>query len=45
MNESQMERLTDVFRTIFNIPDLELRDDMTAMRARKRVPSPKKGKS
>lgn len=23
-------KLTEVFRTIFNIPDLELRDDLTA---------------
>lgn len=24
------QKLTEVFRTIFNIPDLELRDDLTA---------------
>ena len=24
------QKLADVFRTIFNIPDLELRDDLTA---------------
>lgn len=30
MTESQMERLTDVFRTIFNMPDLTLYREMSA---------------
>jgi acyl carrier protein len=30
MNPEQMDRLTNVFRTLFNQSDLVLRDDMTA---------------
>jgi acyl carrier protein len=30
MNPEQMDRLTNVFRTLFNQGDLVLRDDMTA---------------
>ena len=30
MTDEQMERLTDVFRTIFNMPDLTLFPEMTA---------------
>lgn len=30
MNSEQMDRLTNVFRTLFNQSDLVLRDDMTA---------------
>ena len=30
LNDEQQTALTDIFRTIFNIPDLELNDDMTA---------------
>jgi acyl carrier protein len=34
MTVEQIEQLRDVFRTIFNIPDLEIEDDLTA----KKVP-------
>jgi len=30
LTDEQMTRLTDVFRTLFNMPELELRDEMTA---------------
>jgi acyl carrier protein len=30
MTPERLERLTDVFRTIFNLPDLELRESLNA---------------
>lgn len=30
LSAPQIDQLTDIFRTLFNIPDLELRDDLTA---------------
>jgi acyl carrier protein len=30
MNDQQLEKLTDIFRTLFNISDLVLRDDLVA---------------
>lgn len=30
MKPEDLQRLTTVFRTLFNMPDLELRDDLTA---------------
>ena len=30
MNDQQLEKLTDIFRTLFNSPDLILRDELVA---------------
>ena len=30
MNRQQLEKLTDIFRTLFNDPDLVLRDELVA---------------
>ena len=30
MNKQQLEKLTDIFRTLFNSPDLVLRDELVA---------------
>jgi acyl carrier protein len=30
MNDQQLEKLTDIFRTLFNSPDLVLRDELVA---------------
>ena len=30
MNKQQLEKLTDIFRTLFNSPDLVLRDELIA---------------
>ena len=30
LDSDQSEHLTEIFRTMFNMPDLEIRDDLTA---------------
>ena len=30
LDHDQLEQLTEIFRTLFNMPDLEVRDDLTA---------------
>ena len=30
LDSKQIDQLTEIFQTLFNIPDLELRDDLTA---------------